>query len=303
MEPAIILTRSARSYNNASGFPAEREHWDDYVKKQHGVAPRDERANDIIQQLHSRWDPSTITYWQRGILDIILDLEVGYRTNSSISKALRGWPLGVLKVLLQKRADERGLPEHVVDSIVLVGKVYRIQNEIQNGETIPNPIPNLAELYPTYTPKKIVRNVDEFSLVQFPLSKIHFVIPDGLFFHNPVVENSEMFPNIMSPAPSFMHHSFNLNSYIDQMTSWEGGSDQSFYLCGDNCYFARRYHRVSDRSTAARIRTAAPMRTAGLRQVILKSYEFDIDLVHKLYIPGGNDYNCFIDCLRWSLYK
>ena len=303
MEPAHILTSTPRSYNAASGFPVERERWDDYIKKQHGVAPRDERARRIIEQLHSKWDPATITYWRRGILDIILDLEVGFRTNSNISKALIGWPLGVLKVLLQKRADERGLPDSVVESIVIVGKVIRIQNEVQLGQTIPNPIPNLVEMYPTYTPKKLVRSVDEFSLVQFPLSKIHFVMPDGLFMNNPVIESSELFTNIMSQAPSFMQHSFNLTSYIEEMSSWEGGSDQSFYLCGDNCYFARRWHRVSDYSTSARIRTAAPMRTAGLRQVILKSYEFDIELVHKLYIPGGNDYNCFIDCLRWCFYK
>lgn len=305
MEPANLFSRSARSYNSGSGFPSgEHERWDEYVKKFVGVVPRDLPAASLLEHYNSIWDPAKLTFYRRGIFDIILDLEPGWRTNNDISKVVRGWPLGLLVALLKDYARYRGLSPNVVKSLVFVGKVVRVRNEVVLGAPIPNEYQHQEG---TYQPKQVVRRVDEFSLVQFPLSKISFDLPIGFLVSEAAGNDgrpSQVFAaGLNHESPTLFHRPFDLQNYMDELTSWEGGSDQAFYLCGEGAYFARRWHPVSHDSTGSKIRTARPMRTAGLRQVILRSYEYVFNATSRFYVAGGSNFNCFLDCVRWNLVK
>jgi hypothetical protein len=304
MEPANLFARSARSYNTGSGFPSgERERWDDYVKKFVGVVPRDAGASAVLEHYNNIWDPAKLTYSQRGVFDIILDLEPGWRTNNAVSKVIRGWPLGLLAAILKDYARFKGVSPNVVNRIVFVGKVVRVRNEV----VLDTPVPNeYLHQEGVYQPKKLVQRIDEFSLVQFPLSKISFDLPAGLLVSEVIGDSLPVRPfvaGLNQEEPMLFHRPFDLYNYINELSSWEGGSDQSFYLCGDGGYFAKRWHPVTDRSTSSKIRTARPMRTAGLRQVILKSFEFIFGSTNHFYVAGGSKFNCFLDCVRWNLVK
>ena len=306
MEPANIFTRSARSYNTGSGFPSgEQERWDDYVKKFVGVAPRDVPASSVLEHYNNIWNPSQLTYHQRGVFDIILDLEPGFRTNNAVAKVIRGWPLGLLAAILKDYARYRGVSPNVINRIVFVGKVVRVRNEV----ILDAPVPNVyLHQEGVYQPKRVVQRVDEFNLVQFPLSRIAFDLPGGLLGSDVIGGGPPVHPFVAGlnrEEPSLFHRLFNLYNYIDELSSWEGGSDQAFYLCGEGSYFARRWLPISDRTTGSKIRTARPMRSAGLRQVILKSYEYQLESIpsSRFFVAGGSKFNCFLDCIRWNLVK
>ena len=267
------------------------------------MAPADTRASGVLQHYHNLWDPAKLTYHQRGVFDIILELESGWRTNNAISKVIQGWPLGLLAAILRDYARFKGISSSVINRIVFVGKVMRVRNEVVLDAPVPNTYINQEGVY---QPKKIVKRLDEFSLVQFPLSKIVFDLPMGLLNSDTIGDSLPIRPfvaGLNSENPTLFHRPFDLFNYMDELSSWEGGSDQAFYLCGEGAYFAKRWNPISDRSTSSKIKLARPMRTAGLRQVILKSYEFVFGANSRLYIAGGSKYNCFLDCVRWNLVK
>lgn len=299
--PAEIFSRRATA-NRADGYPsgfpippANNAEWNAYARTRigdidepHSAAERRFNSLNTITSGDDIDDP---------LLDTILDMPLGFRISGNVQVYLRGTPLGYLVERLWKRARERQLAASVIQSLVLVGKFYRISTEIRNGTIVENPYGDRTSDF--YTAKEATRVLQEFSFMQYPLARINWV--------GNSIDGAE-------PIENYLTGDMFLEDYLARWGATEGGSDVQTFMFGEGAYIAKRYGTFQQGAEAmpATIRNSHIMRTAGLRQIILRNYDIEIPFEdiycehllkqYRLFVPGGGD-NCFIQSLRWFLLK
>lgn len=300
--PAEIFSRRATA-NSASGYPsgvpippANNAEWNAFARTRVGDIDEPDSAAERRFNLLNEWvNGGDIDI---PLLDLILDMPLGYRISGEPQAVLRGVPLGYLVERLAKRARERQLNGSVIQSLVLVGKFYRISTEIRNGAIVENLFygDRTSEFY---TAKEATRVMQEYSFMQYPLARVTWV--------GNSVEGAE-------PVEHYLEGDTFLDEYVTRWGASEGGSDVQTFMFGEGAYIAKRYgtFHQGENAMPATIRNSHIMRTAGLRQVILRNYDIAIPFEdtfcekllrqYRLFVPGGGD-NCFLQSLRWFLLK
>lgn len=318
VEPAAIYQRGPGTASRVSGYPLVGTDldWDDFFTRDYGTAPRDQPARDIIQRYNSQWHPGV--GYQAGELnpfDVILSLEPGFRIRDNIAKLLAGWPLGLfVKVLRDKATIRLGSPfgDYFVDSLVLVGNMMRVTNGAEKSRVaVPNPY--LHHEGEEYFPIEIVRDVEEFNVMQYPLGRVQWTLPVGIYLEDQAVQPPISNFSLYRHDPKMFWYDLTLESYINGLTNFAGGSDIQFFLFGEKMYIARRFRSYRDTSNVGNIRNAAAMRTAGLRQVLLYDYSegfafkdraLNYFQFYDYFIPGASSgQNCFLGCIEWCCVK
>lgn len=308
IEPEPLFSRVATS-SRASGFPSgvpipppHNAEWDPYARSELGnIDVPDSTAQGTIELLSYFFAAGEdIT---NEVLDAILDLPVGYRITGDLMNTLQGCPLGYFVERLQHRARERGgaAAAREIYSFVLVGNFYRISTEI-SVDPIPteNPYDNRESDF--YMSKRATRNLQQYNFMQFPLGR---VIWAGLTAGGEGTDR-----NVMN---YFRNGEDELEDYIRRWGASEGGSDIQTFIFAKGGYIARRYGYLDSNTFPAAIRNSHIMRTAGLRQIILRhhtmAFTFNDVFFDKtvspftLYVPGGDSDNCFLESIRWFLLK
>ncbi len=308
ISPATIFARSGTA-NRVSGFPSglpiplpNTAEWGTHARVNLGdIDEPGTAAETRFGYLDAVFAGEDIS---DALLDTILDLPVGFRLSGEKQAELQGAPLGYIVERLVKRARERGggaanaLKQ--IKALVLVGKFYRITTEIRNDPIpVENPYENRTSDY--YTAKSATRVMQEYSFMQYPLARVHWV------GHN--IEGAD--ENITS----YLQGDMDLDEYLRLWGGAEGGSDVQTFMFGEGAYIAKRYGFIDgygEQIFPASIRNSHIMRTAGLRQIILRKYEMPITFndtyfekitkQYHLFIPGESE-NCFLQSIRWFLMK
>lgn len=227
------------------------------------------------------------------VLDAILDMPVGFRTKGS-SDLLRGVPLGLLLWKLTHRAFERFHSANVIGSLVFVGTFIRFKNRVDTLAAIPsNEDPNVP-----YYPKSISKDVDAFYFTQLPLDRVELRWPFA-----------ESTLTAITPTTFLGIANVSLLDYMRDFTVPTEGSDMTFFVVSSGAYIMKRYNNFGHPPGYAgefrRFKTKM-IRTAGLRQILIRSFKHDITISNSsidrsftVYIPGGSEGNCFESALRW----
>ena len=314
-ETANIYQGGQARSNAARGFPTgvpipppNSIEWGPYSTRDLGSIDDPETgAGDILDLIEGDRDYTL----PNELLDLIIDMPVGHRTSNEFqAQYLTGVPIGYLVGKLMLRMRERGMNGlRGIESLVLVGKFYRVHSEVVIGPLIKNPYDNAAvpgERHPEYYyDKTIRRDLQEYNFMQYPLGKVLYY-PYGV-----VNADNEALFNIAEETNFFSNDvDATLLEYIDRWTGEQGGSDVQFFFFGEGAYLAKRYGTLN--VFPDRIRHAHIMRTAGLRQIILKKYELFIIFAdtffskvmkqYRLFIPGSES-NCFLQSIQWCLLK
>jgi hypothetical protein len=303
--PAEIFETRGRA-NRASGFPSGapippgvHTDWSVNVERDIGAIDGAGGGRDTFIALNDTFNAPNL---DNNVLDIIIDMQVGFRTGDSFTREhLVGVPLGYLSAKLRRRTIERGLAP-VIDSLVLVGRFYRVVSTPERGDLVHNlhegPSPDTGRHPEYYYEKRLRRDLQEFNFMQYPFGRVEF--------------NTQAWEENYEEALAYFQDDVDndLSTYVDSLTREEGGSDVQFFIFGQGAYIAKRYGTFAQ--FPVRIREAHIMRTAGLRQVILKKYEmffvyhdtyFDKNVLqYRLYIPGSES-NCFLQSIQWFLMR
>ena len=234
------------------------------------------------------------------VLDAILDMPIGFRTRSA-SNLLSGYPLGLLLYKLKERAYHRFRSVERVDHLVFVGQFIRFKNRLDTGIGVPS----IADPDVPYYPKSVSRDVDAFYFVRLPLNRIRFNWP----FQS--IVDGEITPTTFQGEANI-----SLIDYMRDFTAAPEGSDMTFFVMGNGAYIMKQYHDYGGPdgySGDFRKSKTKVIRTAGLRQILIRPYQesFHITLSvsnsfernFAMYIPGGDEGNCFMAALRWGFIQ
>lgn len=313
-EPSELLSRAGsnrapanRGYPSGEPIPAPNNaDWNPYARRTLGTIGVDAEATHRYQLLDtaSNFEDDDTTNF-----DILINMPVGYKTNERFMGTFCfGIPLGFyVEKLTSHMLNVRGYSEAAVreflSSIVLVGKFYRIVATPVNSGVILNPHATAAnpatETHSEFiTSKTVRRDLQEYSLMQFPLSKVMPAVGGQI--------------GILDEPNFDIFGGNDLSTYVERIIGEDGGSNAQFFIFNNGAYFAKRYVTAGGGNLPSFIRNSHIMRTAGLRQIILKEYDmaftfkdtfFERSIAqYRLYIPGGSE-NCFLASIRWFLLR
>lgn len=248
------------------------------------------------------------------LLKLIIQMPAGYRLSKNYSKLLEGCPLGYFVEVLKYKMVELGMSSMAqkitLDSIMVVGEVIEIENQVYEGQPQPNLYNNQEGMY---TPRDVVPVVHTYEFRQIALSSFYFTwwfpypFEETVQFDDQPVElmlkwHPDGHTRTFRPASGTPTAALTFNNYYNLQTKSEFGSDASFFCLSRNSFLYKRFRPVDEVNLPPNLRSRI-VRTAGLRQVLLYTIEEELylpSLLNKwrVFCPGGDSGNCFDACVK-----
>lgn len=277
-------------------------------------------ATKVFERMCRGFDSSAL----RKVFSELLTMPSGFRISQEFCVGIEGCPLGFFKESFEYFMIEKGISQLqqkiLLDSIMMVGEVVRIENEPVEEYTVPAGMnPYLHQEQSEYTKISMRRAVSTFSFKMVPLSRILLDWRPRLVEFDDVVD--------VDSSPMTINYAVNsgygvsaidppqevtFSNYYELQSGVEGGSDVYFYCLTRNCFLYKRFRPVAEIHLPEKYQTRI-IRSAGLRQILLAPYYHNIRIIsesdkvvneYELFCPGGEDGgNCFDSCINYHLSK